>query len=183
MSVSLACSARDPLRTPVLHSISITTVNQPPTGSFAVGFQLADPLAKGHADEATTVRFTNSKWVSGWNVIGEVALPTRSGGASRSKSDDDPQFKASGVPGGGSFFSPSLHPTLGVQEFYVSSDMSGLYRSADTANHFEMVAHQDVLGGRSCDVQFGQGSQRYALDKGFIKVRHLSSLTLAAVCP
>ena len=162
----------DPLRTPVLHSISITAVNPPPTGSFAVGFQLADPLAKGHADEATTVRFTNSKWVSGWNVIGEVALPTRSGGASRSKSDDEPlQFKASGVPGGGSFFSPSLHPTLGPgQEFYVSSDMSGLYRSADAgSNHFEMVPHQDVLGGRSCDVQFGQGSQRFALDKGFIK--------------
>jgi hypothetical protein len=72
----------DPLRTPLIHTVALTA--QCPGGAqsgkdYRLALALLDPLAreKGERDEDAAVhavRFVNTRWVRGWNVLGPATI-------------------------------------------------------------------------------------------------------------
>ncbi len=77
------------------------------------------------------------------------------------------RWVASGIGGGGSFYDPSLHPTV-PGEIFVTSDMSGVYHSSDAGESFEMSYAGMITGGPGCRVQFAPiPSWVFTLDKNY----------------
>ena len=71
----------DPLRTTTEHIATLNaTMSNVNPGRYWLGFSLVDPLAvKGHSSETEAkhaVRFTNTAWMSGVNVVGCIEMQT-----------------------------------------------------------------------------------------------------------
>ncbi len=72
-------------------------------------------------------------------------------------------FFSRGIGGGGGLFSPSINPADG-QEFYLASDLGGLYHTVDGAQSYEVVHFTQAIAGVFGKVCFTQNeSLRYAL--------------------
>ena len=66
---------------------------------------------------------------------------------------NDTLFRPGGMGGGGSMFSPSMHPT-NASEIFVTTDMGTLYHSTDAGAHWHGIDFREVTGGRWVNVQF-----------------------------
>lgn len=62
-------------------------------------------------------------------------------------------WQSRGVGGGGAFYSPSINPA-NDNEYYVASDMSGLYRTTDFGNSYSVANFKQVQGGHESAVRF-----------------------------
>lgn len=62
-------------------------------------------------------------------------------------------WQSRGVGGGGALYSPSINPA-NDNEYYISCDMSGLYRTVNFGNSYSVVNFSQVQGGRFAAVQF-----------------------------
>ncbi len=72
-------------------------------------------------------------------------------------------FFSRGIGGGGALFSPAINPADG-QEFYLASDLGGLYHTTDGAFSYGLVHFTEAVGGVFTKVCFTQNPQlRYAL--------------------
>jgi photosystem II stability/assembly factor-like uncharacterized protein len=75
-----------------------------------------------------------------------------------------PAWKPRGAGGGGALFAPSINPHQ-EREVFVSSDMSGVYRSADFGRSWSMLPFYVMEGDRHAFVRFTSDARvMYALD-------------------
>ena len=58
-----------------------------------------------------------------------------------------------GVGGGGAFFAPSINPSNN-DEFYISSDMSGMYRTTNFGKAYNLIDYRKIQGGTNTFVRF-----------------------------
>src|SRR5205085_1750752 len=62
------------------------------------------------------------------------------------------QWSSRGPGGGGAFFAPSFSP-YSTSDLYVTSDMSGLYHSADAGASWSLTDFNQVQANRGSQVQ------------------------------
>src|SRR4051812_48508807 len=62
-------------------------------------------------------------------------------------------WNSRGVGGGGAFFAPSFSP-FNAGELYVTSDMSGLYKSTDTGASWSIRPFGQMQANRGSQVQY-----------------------------
>ncbi len=73
-------------------------------------------------------------------------------------------FSSRGVGGGGAFYTPSFNTTNSA-DYYVSSDMTGVYHYLGTSLGYSLTPHTQLQGGRFSVVRFTNiASTRYALN-------------------
>ena len=73
-------------------------------------------------------------------------------------------YSPRGVGGGGAFYSPCISPNTSA-EFYVSSDMTGVYRTTTQGSNYQLIPHTQLQGGHFSVVRFTNTTGlRYALN-------------------
>lgn len=73
-------------------------------------------------------------------------------------------FDSRGTGGGGALFSPSINPA-NENEYYVSSDMSELFHSADYGQNYDVVDFRTIQSGHNTKMVFtGNSNIRYTID-------------------
>src|SRR3989339_1167817 len=58
-----------------------------------------------------------------------------------------------GIGGGGAFFAPSINPA-NTNEFYVSSDMSGMYTTTNFGKAYDLIDFRKIQGGTNTFIRF-----------------------------
>jgi hypothetical protein len=73
-------------------------------------------------------------------------------------------YASKGVGGGGAFYAPCINTTTSA-DFYVSSDMTGVYHSTTAGGSYSLTPHTQLQGGRFSVIRFTNiSTTRYALN-------------------